>query len=277
MIFETHKPNSSFGKHIESFMYFKDFIPEHSLERVIPTGHVFIIFELDNIIRNTFDNVTLEPIDTFREVWVSGAHKNFITISAHKHSEMFVIQFKPAGAFPFFHFPLTGISNSVLPAQEIFGNEIIDLRQKLIEVSDVNSKFEVAEEWLASRYDESKQLPREFSNILKKVELELSASDFDNLFEGYPFTRKHLIDQFKKYVGLTPKYYQRIIKFNDILKKIQKKKSITWTQLTYEYGYSDQAHFIKTFKHFSGFSPKEFIFEGLDENEANFFPIDKKG
>ncbi len=277
MIFETHNPEGEIGKHIESLIYFKDLIPDHSLERVIPTGHVFIIFELDGYKRNTYDNETLKPIKEFREVWVSGVHKNYITISAHERSEMFIIQFKPFGTYPFIHIPLNEISNCIFHAKELFGNDILSLRSQLIDAKDSAQIFGLAQAWLESIYDSKKQPPQVFLKILERVEVEKSATNFDKLFSDYPFTRKHLISQFKKYIGITPKYYQRIIKFNDILSKIQKKERLNWAQLTYDYGFSDQPHFIKTFKHFSGFSPKEFIYEGLSDGEPNFFPLDKQG
>lgn len=276
MIIETHRPSSEIGKYIEAFIYFKDFMPDHSKERVIPTGHVFIIFELDGMKRNMFDNDTLEPIKEFTKVWISGAHKNYITISAHQKSEMFVIQFKPYGAYPFLHFKLNEISDCVLPATAVFDDEILALREELLTSTEITDKFKAAETWLQKMYVETKQPPGPFLNTLAEIETKKSINNLEELFSNYPFTQKHLINQFKKYVGLTPKYYQRIVKFNEILGMIQKKEPITWTQLTYDYGFSDQSHFIKTFKHFSGFSPREFIFEEFPQDDKNFFPLDRE-
>ena len=107
MIFETHTLSPPIDRFIESVFHYKDFMPDHSIERVVPTGHIFIIFELDGMQRNTFDNETLKPNGTFTKVWISGMHRNYISISANQKSEMLVIQFKPFGAYPFFHFPLS--------------------------------------------------------------------------------------------------------------------------------------------------------------------------
>ena len=277
MIFETHKPNTRIGQHIENIIYFKNFMPDHSKERVIPTGHIFIIFELDGFTRYTYHNETLEPKKEFKEVWVSGAHKNFITISAHEDSEMFVIQFKPYGAYPFFHIPLNAISNKIFHARDIFGDQIVELRQNILAAKEPGDKFELARQWLEFRFDEKKQPADILWKMLEKIEEDKTSTGFDDIFGDYPFTRKHLINQFKRYVGLTPKYYQRILKFNDILAKIHKKETLRWAQLSYDYGFSDQAHFIKTFKHFSGFSPKAFIYEGHSEQDPNFFPLDHEG
>jgi len=107
-------------------------MPDHSIERVVPTGHTFIITELDGIERHTYDNQTLKITGSHREVWIVGAHRNHISISAHEKSEMFVIQFKPYGAYPFFHFPIAELNEQILPAQEVFDKSLIEFRRQLI-------------------------------------------------------------------------------------------------------------------------------------------------
>lgn len=256
------------------FFYFKDLIPDHSIERLVPTGHIFIIFELDGMTRNTFDNETLKQNNTFTKVWVSGMHRNYISISAHPKSEMLVIQFKAFGAYPFFHFPLQDLNEKILNAEEVFEKEILALRKDILAKETPQEKFSIAEKWLVSRFDPDKTPPAELLTILKKLQCE-SAKNYNQVIENFPNTQKHLIDQFKRYVGLTPKYYQRILRFNEILQQIQKKEKITWAQVAYQCGYSDQPHFIKEFKHFSGFNPQEFILQEFNQDEANFFPLDR--
>ena len=65
-------------------------------------------------------------------------------------------------------------------------------------------------------------------------------------------------------------------KFNEILQKIRQQQNIAWTDIAYSCGFADQAHFIKEFKHFSGFNPMEFIQQDFHQDEPNFFPLDKK-
>lgn len=276
MIFETHQLNTIQSKYIESIFHFKDFTPDHSIERVVPTGHVFIIFELDNIPRNTFDNTTLKPNKTYTKVWISGMHKNYISISAHQKSEMFVIQFKPFGTYPFFHFPTENLNEKICASEEVFENELLILRDNIIKQPTSQNKFKVAENWLSKRYDATKVPSEELLTVIKKLQQE-PASHLSKIIDHYPHTQKHLIDQFKKYVGLTPKYYQRIVRFNDILFQIKQQESILWSQVAYQCGYSDQSHFIKEFKHFSGFNPKEFIKQEFNKDEPNFFPLDREG
>ncbi len=276
MIFNVSTLHAPLSTYVESIFHFKNFIPDHSIERVVPTGHVFVIFELDGFVRNTFNNATLKPDREFTKVWVSGLHKNYISISAHENSEMFVIQFKPFGAFPFIHESLATLSEKILPGEFVFGKEILELREQILPLSTSEEKFETAQNWLLSRYIEQNPPPETLINALNALSAN-PASNYQQVVGSYPSTQKHLIDQFKKYVGVTPKYFQRIQRFNEILHKIHQKEKITWAQIAYQSGFSDQSHFIKEFKHFSGFNPEEFISKDFHNDEQNFFPLDREG
>lgn len=276
MIFETHKLKEPLSTCIESVFHFTNFMPDHSIERVVPTGNIYILIELDNFIRNTYDNDTLKPEKTLQKVWISGMHRNYISISAHQNSEMLVIQFKPYGAYPFFHFPINRLNEKIIPSDEVFGNQLLILREEILKQNLSTEKLLIAENWLNSRFDHKKMVPQKLWPIIEKLQNE-PVNRYQNIIELYSNTQKHLIDQFKKFIGLTPKYFQRIMRFNEILLQIQKKKHISWAQIAYQCGFSDQSHFIKEFKHFSGFNPQEFINEDYNQNMPNFFPLDKKG
>ncbi|MEP5160784.1 DUF6597 domain-containing transcriptional factor, partial [Ekhidna sp.] len=258
MIFETHQLPETLSPYIESVFHFKNFVPDHSIERVVPTGHIFILFELDGYTRNTLDNDTLKPKAAYQKVWISGAHKNYISISAHENSEMFVIQFKPYGAYPFLHFPLKEISNQVVHTEPFLGNELTSLREELLHPSNSADKFSVAETWLNHRLQKDKAPPPALIGFYEELQ-KAPAANYPLIVENYPNTQKHLIDQFKKYIGLTPKSSQRILRFNEILQKVHKKEMISWAQIAYQCGFTDQSYFIKECKLFSGFNPEEFI------------------
>ena len=274
MQFETHQIGAPYDQYIEAIFHYKHFIPDHSIERVVPTGHIFVLFELDGMVRNTFDNETLEPNAEYRGVWVSGMHQHYISISAHQDSEMFVIQFKPFGAHAFFHQPIENLNGRVIPAEALFADELTTMRHGLLQASSSAEKFQLAEDWLQMRFREALCPPAELLKIIDALYVEPAAKYLD-IIENYPNTQKHLIQQFKKYVGLTPKQLQRIIRFNSILQRIHQKEKIQWSDVAYECGFSDQSHFIKEFRHFSGFNPAEFIDQLHHQDEPNFFPLDR--
>ena len=275
MTFEIYELKYPLAKHIESIFYYKDFVPEHSIERVVPTGNIFILFELDNFPRNTFDD-ELKANGAYTKAWVSGMHQKYINISAHQHSEMLIVQLKPLGAYPLFKVSISELNESVMPAEIYFGESVLKIRDEITQKLNVDDKFKLVEDWLFKLFDENKSAPQNLIDVVTKLRNN-PFSKHQELLKDYPKTQKHLISQFKKYGGLSPKSFHRIFRFNKLLEIINQKEEIIWTEIVYETGYADQSHFIKEFQEFCGFNPSKYIKNGYNDTLPNFFPLDKKG
>ena len=73
---------------------------------------------------------------------------------------------------------------------------------------------------------------------------------------------------FRTYIGLSPKFFGRIIRFNKIFELVQIEDP-SWSDLVFETGYYDQSHFIRNFKAFTGEDPTRYLFSS--PSLANFF------
>ncbi len=65
---------------------------------------------------------------------------------------------------------------------------------------------------------------------------------------------------FQAHIGISPKQYLKIVRFQNAIFIKQNSKAITLTDLAYEAGYYDQSHFIKEIKDLAGKTPKK-LFE----------------
>lgn len=63
--------------------------------------------------------------------------------------------------------------------------------------------------------------------------------------------------KFKQYVGLSPKLFARICRFQASLVQIRNSQYSKLSDIAYENEYADQSHLIRAFKEFSGVSPKQ--------------------
>ncbi len=274
MNLETHTPPEPIAPLIEGIIHFDGLVPDHSIERVVPTGHLFILFELDDIPRHTYEPDSLQPKATYSGVWVSGMHRNHISISTPQNSSMLVVQFKPFGAHPFLHEPVSLLNELIVPAREVVGDELDLLRDRILGTSEVNERFALINQWLLSRFRPQLNPPPDLLEFIALLQ-QSPATGLKQLITDYPASQKTLIEQFKQYVGLTPKYYQRIIRFNELLQRIRHQKTLSWSDIAHECGFTDQPHFIREFRHFSGFNPSEFISRAFNHDEPNFFALDR--
>jgi len=274
MIIEMHTPEPPLENDVLTYVHFENYQPEHSQERLVPDGSVFLVIELDGITRQLLDNETLLPKKDFTQAWVSGAQRSFLSISVHDDSEMFVIQFKPGGAYSYFEAPITELTNLVVMAREVLGEGVVTLRSKLLAAGDSAAKFAVASEYLSARRDQVGRLAKPVVRQLVELIQANATSKIEELIVDCGLSHKQLIHVFKNEVGLTPKAFQRIARFHDVLPLIKDEEEVSWAQLSADCGYFDQAHFIKEFKAFSGFNPQKFLTDHEHDDRLNFFPLD---
>lgn len=63
---------------------------------------------------------------------------------------------------------------------------------------------------------------------------------------------------FKKYIGITPKGFKEIIRFEQSPKDVLYSSDSSLTDISYKHGFYDQAHFGKVFKNYTNYSPRNF-------------------
>lgn len=60
-------------------------------------------------------------------------------------------------------------------------------------------------------------------------------------------------------IGVTPKQFARIIQFDTAIRQMSDSDYTHLTDIGYESGYADQSHFIRSFKRYTGMTPKEYL------------------
>ncbi|HNZ72737.1 MAG TPA: helix-turn-helix domain-containing protein, partial [Prolixibacteraceae bacterium] len=92
--------------------------------------------------------------------------------------------------------------------------------------------------------------------VIKQSRGQISAN---SLAEKLTTTPKSVERKFSNHLGKTPKQYIKLVRFQETLNDFSKHENIHLTEYAYRNGYFDQAHFIRDFKSFSGYTPREFV------------------
>jgi methylphosphotriester-DNA--protein-cysteine methyltransferase len=72
------------------------------------------------------------------------------------------------------------------------------------------------------------------------------------------FSSRRFIELFKLHVGMTPKLFCRVRRFQSVLRRITSGRSVSWTGVALDCGYFDQSHFIRDFQAFAGVNPTKY-------------------
>jgi transcriptional regulator GlxA family with amidase domain len=89
------------------------------------------------------------------------------------------------------------------------------------------------------------------------------------LAERVGLSHRRLIELFTAEVGVPPKLFGRLQRFERALAIVHKARSVDWAKLAVGCGYYDQSHMIKDFGEFSGFSPADLLRHRSDGVKAN--------
>ena len=262
MIFQAHIPAFPLSEFVERFFYYEGLNLAHDKDRFLPDGNTEIVFDLTENTQYIYDNETLKEIQACRHIWASGVRTQPITIPSGTGSKMLIVAFRKGKAYPFYPLPMSEITDVVVGADLIFGKDVLDLREQLLAAASIDGMFLLLEKFLLRQSGGA--LPSESAS--RCVEYALSyimnrpnGLCLQSLSDQIGYSQKHFISLFKQQVGVSPKQYLKIMRFQQAIRGIENNEFIHWTKIALESGFYDQAHFINEFKFFSGLTPNEYV------------------
>lgn len=275
MILKVHKPAFPLNQFVENLVYYHGLTALHNPDRFLPDGNTEIILDLSENPQCIYDNETLQKIQVCRYAWVSGVRTKPITIPSGKGSRMLIVAFKKGRAFPFYPFPVGELADTVVEADLVFGGKFHTLREQLLEAESLNRMFQLVESFLLRQAGTALQGDTPTRCIAYAVSSMINKPTAQRLYQlsheiGY--SQKHFIDLFRQQVGVSPKQYLRVRRFQKAIVAIENNESVRWSSIALESGYYDQAHFIRDFKLFSGFTPNEYM--RRKTAMLNYVPVD---
>jgi AraC-like DNA-binding protein len=271
MIYRTLIPKPPLSQFVDHLWFYDAFFPDHQRQYVLPYGSVEWIIDLRSSPRHLFDRDDPSKSRSFRRSWISGTHSEYIIIEAAQDSSMIGVRFKPGGAVPFLDCPLNEIAENVFETESVLLRDCRTLRDELIELSTPLEKLRRLEAYLLTEAKKEWRMPRLIEAALKEFSHHPSEASIRQFAERAGISHKHLIHQFAGWVGLTPKRFCRIRRFQCALRQIQKQSAISWAGIASDCGYYDQAHFVHDFQRFSGMNPSRYLADRGED--VNFVPV----
>jgi AraC-like DNA-binding protein len=225
-------------------------------ERLMPTGEACIIVNLRDDPLRLYAYDDLDRSDTYGFAMLSGARTQPFVIDNQQQDRIFGIQFRPAGGFPFFPIPASETADLAVPLDCVWRSRANEFRERLLAADDVSSMFEIAESFMLAQA--ARTLHRAVRFSLKRFCHVPHASTVADVADQLNLSQRHLIQVFREQVGLTPKTFCRVRRFQYVLQSIHLAPQPDWAQVALEFGYYDQAHFAHDFRCFSGFTPTQY-------------------
>ncbi|WP_421890576.1 helix-turn-helix domain-containing protein [Marinoscillum sp.] len=272
MFLTVHLPLYPINQLVESITYYSNYSVEHFAERLLPDGHADFIVNLTEAPKHTFDNATLQVNETFKKGWLSGARKKLLSIDAGgRNDSMMIVRLKLGAAYNIFKIPQEELTDKVYEADLILGHSFDDLRTRIMEAHFVETKIQVMEKFVLDQCSGKIDLPPVVSFAFDQLVHSPSSTSIKLLADQTGYSHKHFIALFRKHAGMSPKEFLKVMRFQRVLQEIENQGRIDWARLALDCGYYDQAHFIKEFRNFSGFSPEQYLTQKGEY--VNYIPV----
>ena len=183
--------------------------------------------------------------------------------------------FRPGGASAFFGFPLDELRNRVVDLDAIWNTSAQSLRDQLLEAPNPAAKFRVLEEALLARWRAATSHHRAVVHALGCFTREPESMTIGKIMGEIGLSPRRFIEVFTRQVGITPKLFCRVRRFQRALGEIHRSRDVIWTDIATGCGYYDQAHFINEFREFCGITPGDYLKERPESRTLSRFRLGK--
>jgi AraC-like DNA-binding protein len=232
---------------------------EHSTykrERILPTGCTQVILNLAR-------DYVLDCSEGFPDVYrppalVVGARSVYEIVDTSDMADLIGIVFSPGGFAPFASDGAHHFSNQTVALDElgsIWASGTQPLRDHLREIDSPQGRLQCLEHFLVARFTsriERRRRPPQIQFALRYFAHNPSIASVAETARQIGWSERRFSQVFREEVGLTPKVWCRIQRFQRAVRQLHSGADIRWAELALDCGYYDQSHFANEFRAFSG-------------------------
>jgi AraC-like DNA-binding protein len=194
-----------------------------------------------------------------RLAFTAGVHDAHVFTDSIEPTRGLQINLTPIGAHLLFRVSMDSLANRVVALDDIFGAEARRLTERLQEAPTWARRFDILDEVIGRRISTARApnpLAVRASQVLRATR---GAASIGRLARDLACSQRHLIATFREVIGVTPKTYGRILRFDHAVKQLRRPDGARWAEIADASGYYDQAHLIRDFHEFAGLTPSEFL------------------
>ena len=271
MISRTYVPQPPLSDFIELFWYQEGYAPGHAKERALPEGTVELIVNLREDVLPVFERQEPTRFRLARGSLLYGAHSEFFVIDTSIQASILGVHFKPGGVFPFLNMPADELHNAVVPLDALWGVEADHLREQLLEANTLENRFHLLEQFLIARAVRPLGRHPAVALAVKALQNASQPRPVEEVTAQIGLSQRRFSQVFREAVGLTPKLFHRVQRFQAVVRQIGSRQTVDWADVALNCGYYDQAHFIHDFRDFSGLNPTNYLTQRIER--LNHVPI----
>jgi AraC-like DNA-binding protein len=255
MKYKEYGPHQTLHEHVKCFWIMeRTYTPEHPGEDVTPDAFIELILNFGAPYRLRVDG---GPDREMPRAILVGLQRKPLLFRCDGTVKLVATRFFAWGALPFLADHAHGLNK--LPVT--LGREWDNLAMRIepaVRADDHDAAISIVEEYLIEKLLTATVDLKQIQTAAQMLHLRKGQFRMSDLAEHCNLSRRQLQRQFQDVVGVSPKALARAIRFEEIRKRLMFDPDQSLTDLAHEFGYTDQAHFIRDFKELADRTPGEF-------------------
>ena len=207
--------------------------------------------------RPLVENVTTKKVCTLYACTITGQLTERTILSLGHNHLMIKIGFQPGALQRLLGQPM----HKMLPynnydGEIVFGQNIKHVIDALANAADFEAMKNIADNFMFSLLPKIRK-PQAIDYIIPEIIKHGGMAKIDNLVKQACMSNRQFERAFKNRMGVSPKFYSRLVRFSKAWLLKENNLHLTWTEIAYECNYFDQMHLIRDFKEFANTNPTE--------------------
>lgn len=226
---------------------------QETREHVLPTGHMHLVFRLSDAPLRVFDGAEDLEGCTYGSAVVGGARSTFYARDISKPSASVGAMLRPGAALALFGVSAAELAERHTRLDELWRNSE-GARARLLAARSPTERLATFESLLAARLPSVRGLHPAIAFALARFG---ARDNVLSIVAQTGYSHRHFIGLFREAVGLAPKTFARLQRFQHALRSASNPDA-SWASLALDAGYSDQAHFSRDFLELTGMTPSAY-------------------
>ena len=195
--------------------------------------------------------------------FVAGLHEG-PAISEHDGRQSGVeVRLSPIGARRLLGVPLHELSGTVVAVTDVLGPVADELTDRLLGTPGWAGRMAAADDVLGRLLAAAPPADPLVAEAWRRIDVSGGTVPIGRLAADLGCSRRHLAQRFGREVGLTPKAYARVLRFERAVARLDEPGRPSLATLAVTGGYYDQAHLNREFRALAGCSPSAYIGAGI--------------
>jgi AraC-like DNA-binding protein len=232
----------------------EDAPPPGARERMLPSGAMHLVIRLSDQPIRLFDGVD-DRVGRDLGHAVVGGMRSAPYVRDKSAVHVIGVELRPG-----MHAGLLGASAAELaerhtPLDDLWGRVAREWRERLSEPATFAAQLDLFAALLARRFGAVRAMHPAVAHALSCIR---DTPDVGAIVRATGYSHRRFIALFRHAVGIAPKLYQRVLRFERSLRLLVAHPTMPLVEIALDAGYTDQPHFNREFREFAGISPTEY-------------------